>query len=818
MNSKVFERALFQAKNKPTKDADSGITQGFDEEGPQEDQMKDDELMEDVSRRSPTSPEILMNNLRGDVRSVDARYQELADMLGEQVASETPPEVLAMLQSKFAAEQAPSGIGALPPGQGMAPPPSMPPGAGAPMPTPPGGPQGGPPQPPQMPPDMPMPPQASQGMPPQGFAQGGIASLPQTGATYSRGIGYNGPEMETSAIVEQGRHGDTILAHLTPQQHQLLSSMGGGSTTNPKTGLPEHFLASAGPLLQNIAQRATPMVQAANTWGGRLMNPVLTKPTLEQGRSTLGTFMPRTAEGLEMAYPTVTQRLGAATEPMRQAIANAPATAKMGAALTAIPGGAAVMNAMGQGQTTPGMPMRNDGTDVPLPITRDSTGNPVFNQPPVPVGKGPLGLTPGESAVTPPSLVEEAMNPPTGPTSVEDLMTKQTGTPSEKKTLENRLDTYMKENLPVFEKYMGSNKEDTQIQALLLLADAGLQYATTGARSPMMALANAAKGLPGGLGQLAAQESARKSQIAGAALTSGLQTLAAEDKAAASLQKALIEKLSKSGELTTEDLGAGRTLYRNKQTGAPAGPPVVDPSISGAFLSSSFTPQVVNDDKGNPVGFESPYVTIKPKTQSIVYGKQAADNLEKEKSNLEFAIQSMDRTLGDIQGAYGPRSAISKLNNNIFVPVVPFSLTSPNLMAVEKKTKINSSIASAVKAVARTGDTGNIAVAEQNAARQLFGTDKPGDFFADPEINLKSFLTMRTELANRRLAIGSQLGYINQDVELSVPNMGTKNDPIPLQYFSYIKKQAGDNPTGSIYVKTPEGAITQISLSENIKQ
>jgi hypothetical protein len=433
MNSKVFERALFQAKNKPTKDADSGITQGFDEEGPQEDQMKDDELMEDVSRRSPTSPEILMNNLRGDVRSVDARYQELADMLGEQVASETPPEVLAMLQSKFAAEQAPSGIGALPPGQGMAPPPSMPPGAGAPMPTPPGGPQGGPPQPPQMPPDMPMPPQASQGMPPQGFAQGGIASLPQTGATYSRGIGYNGPEMETSAIVEQGRHGDTILAHLTPQQHQLLSSMGGGSTTNPKTGLPEHFLASAGPLLQNIAQRATPMVQAANTWGGRLMNPVLTKPTLEQGRSTLGTFMPRTAEGLEMAYPTVTQRLGAATEPMRQAIANAPATAKMGAALTAIPGGAAVMNAMGQGPTTPGMPMRNDGTDVPLVITRDSAGNPVFNQPPVPVGKGPLGLTPGESAVTPPSLVEDAMNPPTGPTSVEDLMTKQTGTPSEKK-------------------------------------------------------------------------------------------------------------------------------------------------------------------------------------------------------------------------------------------------------------------------------------------------------------------------------------------------------------------------------------------------
>jgi hypothetical protein len=332
----------------------------------------------------------------------------------------------------------------------------------------------------------------------------------------------------------------------------------------------------------------------------------------------------------------------------------------------------------------------------------------------------------------------------------------------------------------------------------------------------MMALANAAKRLPGGLGQLAAQESARKSQIKGAALTSGLQTLAAEDKANAALQKAMIEKLSKSGELTTEDLGAGRTLYRNKQTGAPAGPPVVDPSISDAFLNSAFTPQVVKDDKGNTVGFESPYVNARPKTQSLVYDKQTASALEKEKSNLEFAIQSMDRTLGDIQGAYGPGSAITKLNNNIFVPVVPF--TNPNLVAVEKKTKINSSIASAVKAVARTGDTGNIAVAEQNAARQLFGTDKPGDFFADPEINLKSFLTMRTELANRRLAIGSQLGYINQDVELSVPQTGTKNDPIPIEYVPYIKKQAGDNPTGSIYIKTPKGTVEQWSLSSKITE
>jgi hypothetical protein len=647
--------------------------------------------------------------------------------------------------------------------------------------------------------------------PPQGFAQGGIASLPQSGANYKTGVSYNGPQLQTSAIAQEGRQGDSMLAYLTPEQHAMLTSMGGGSTVNPKTGLPEHFLASMAPMANNVIQRAQPYAQAVNMYAGRLFQPMLTQPTLQQGRSTLGRFLPNTAEGMEMYYPTLTQRIGMATEPVRQAIANSPAAAKVGAALTAIPGAAAVSNAFGGREETPGMPMRNDGTDVPLVITRDAQGKPVYNQPPPPKGKG-------EEVVPEPSAVEKALNPPTEPKTVEDLMTQQTGVngPPKGQKLENRLDAYMKENLPVFEKYMGGNKEDTQVQALLLLADAGLQYATTGARTPMMALANAAKGLPGGLGQLAAQESARKSQISGAALTSGLQSIAAEDKANAALQKEVYKQLAGKGELTTEDLGAGRTLYRNKQTGAPAGPPVVDPSISGAFLSSSFTPQVVKDDKGNPVGFESPYVNIRPKTQSLVYDKQTASALEKEKSNLEFAIQSMDRTLGDIQGAYGPRSAIIKLNNNIFVPVVPF--TNPNLVAVEKKTKINSSIASAIKAVARTGDTGNIAVAEQNAARQLFGTDKPGDFFADPEINLKSFLTMRTELANRRLSIGSQLGYINQDVELSVPQTGTKNDPIPIEYAPYIKKQAGDNPTGSIYIKTPKGTVEQWSLSSKITE
>jgi hypothetical protein len=58
-------------------------------------------------------------------------------------------------------------------------------------------------------------PAAAAPMAPQGFAQGGIASL--------------------------GRNGDTMLAHINPQEAALLRSRGGSGSINPRTGLPEFF-------------------------------------------------------------------------------------------------------------------------------------------------------------------------------------------------------------------------------------------------------------------------------------------------------------------------------------------------------------------------------------------------------------------------------------------------------------------------------------------------------------------------------------------------------------------------------------------------
>jgi len=117
MKSKTLSRPMFM-------DAENvGIMQGFKDE----DEMMDmDEGYEtDVMiERMPDSPEILMNNLRGDMRSVDARTEELASLVGEDVAMDTPPEILALLQPVLAAQ---AGIGSLP--AGMPPPMGSPPSA-----------------------------------------------------------------------------------------------------------------------------------------------------------------------------------------------------------------------------------------------------------------------------------------------------------------------------------------------------------------------------------------------------------------------------------------------------------------------------------------------------------------------------------------------------------------------------------------------------------------------------------------------------------------------------------------------------------------
>ena len=86
----------------------------------------EDADMARMMNRTPDSPEILMNNLRGDMRSIDARREELADLVGMRQAEETPEGVLALLQPVLAQQDAMAAMPMPMPAPQM-PPPPMPP-------------------------------------------------------------------------------------------------------------------------------------------------------------------------------------------------------------------------------------------------------------------------------------------------------------------------------------------------------------------------------------------------------------------------------------------------------------------------------------------------------------------------------------------------------------------------------------------------------------------------------------------------------------------------------------------------------------------
>jgi hypothetical protein len=616
---------------------------------------------------------------------------------------------------------------------------------------------------------------------PRVFADGGIASL----GNFSEGV------------AQAGRNGDTVLAHMTPEQHQYLTELGGGVTINPQTGLPEHFMGMQAipQMMTNLGTRAAPYLQQANVLAGRaLYNPTLSAPTMTQSRSTLGTFGPKVVEGMEMYYPTFTQgiansRVGQMVAQGAERLAQTPTAMKAGAAIMSIPGAAYISDKL----SNPNMSAAN-------------------NNPPIIPGDPATGYRPpveevveGES--TPINYNNLPVAPGAAPTSEADK-NNQLIQQAVKKSRGERLDEYMAENVPIFEKYLGGDKDYNQAQALFVLADMGLKLAST--RKPgesfASAFARSAQGVPAGLSTIAAAEDQAKRQVKSAALTSGLQALAAEDKAASDLQKEIIKKGVSAGELIPTDLGGGLTTYRKKD-GQPAGMRV-DETITNSFLNSKFTPQATKNEKGEVTGFDTPYVRVSPPAQTVNLDKGTRERLASEVSRQEQALSAIDEAIKEYSGAFGPKAFFSNLKNNILVPVSPLD---PNVMTEQQRTKINMAMNIATKAIARTGDTGNIAVAEQQAAQSILG-DKPGTFFSDSEGALKRMMTVRTSLANQRLNTASQLGWLNQDVQLDVPNLGTASDPIPQDKMTYLKTMAKTFPNGQVYVNIG-GKSTPVLLS-----
>lgn len=760
MNDEILKRAMFSSSMSGPKPKDTmnvGIMQGFEDDDEEEDEDENEGPDEEMSsaeltRRTPQSPEILMNNLRGDMRSVDARYEELAQMVGEEAAMGTPPEVLALLQGQMAQQQQ-AGIGALPQA------PEMPPELMG----------GQPPMPPEMMAQEPMPPEM---MAPQGFADGGIVRLqgggdPRIAALLQRNFGARGPAPTATPSFSRG------LSLLPGAAADYLGNLGAGLSRNPLTRMGGYAGLAVG-LGDMVTQAGRGLRSTFGDIPIGAANPENTRALGLTGAQTRALGMPDT-----MRDTLDRQMLEGAVS-------------ATGSVMTPTPMFPA-----------PPLPTIERPMFTEQELIERSSRMPVA--PPTP-GRAldALTETPPEEAVAP---TEEV-----APTITVGGKAEAETTPSFIERVRKR-----KEELtPLFAELTTGDKNAQEIQALMLLADAGLKLASGSGRlgtSFATELALAGRDLPAGVAKLAAQKAERDTQVKTAALTAAINKVESEDKTVRDIQIAELKArqdyaklLWETGKVTRNSLGAGLTEMVDAR-GTLVGN-VLDPDVVKSFV----------DNRNTVSPNANPFSRVDAgATPLLLKDKSAREKAAGEISDIDSALTQLDNIAPVLERAYGPGSFVSKIREGIFVPL-GVNTKPTDVKALSQAQQLYAGLRSSMARVAG-GDTSRLSNQEQEWAQETLGA-KPGSFFSDPEQAAKQMLTMRTYLQNLRMVKGAALGYTDTLVQSEVPNTGTRNDPfvVPtdpakqVTLAGYITDAFRTRPEGSVYLRLPNGKVDQFPV------
>lgn len=789
MKDEILKREMFSM---PASKAarSSGIMEGF------EDEEVENEGMEDMPSmaRTPQNPEILMNTLRGDMRSVDARYMELAQMVGEEAAMETPPEVLAMLQIQLGQQQ--GGIGALPQGAAMMPP-NM---------------AGGAPAPGGMPPEaggMPMPP-----------GGGGIAPFSQGGAE----------------------------APPTPDGMPPIKAAAGA------------FITPLTRVAQYVSDKGGSAAQALNAYLGRaLMAP---QPTLErlvgpggyplsvQGRETLvrgpggqivegvGTRMaPYTTMG-PLQSPTFTEGL---REGARRFIETNP---KLAGALAGFPGGTALLESGIFSGGSDDAKLRafreqygfaeipGQAPDV-LAATPQRPGAPPAKPPAAPLAPPPAAQEPAPAAPAAEEgdrmgdFIIQALKSQEkrDEKALPDAFGEAVARPKPL-TRGERIKAGYEEMLPLYKELLGEDKESAKVNALLLLADAGLKLAGTRKPTFAMALAESASGLPRGFAAIAAQAKEQEGKIKAAALSDAINSVSEQDKYAQATRlkvlegdfRVLAEQVKQGGKAgaVLKDGGMGLRIAESKDGGSFLGASVDpnDPTVKSA-VASRFT---LRDT-------DNPFVENRGQAPTTVEtNKDERTKLGSTLRSLDNSLSTLDNIKGTFAQLYSPGTWVVDKVNNLLVPVSG-GLIRPDVDLAADATRMAAALEGISKAIASANNDGRVAVQEQEWARAVLGALKdPTAFFSNKELAAKTLNAIETALRNGRQQALTQLGYESNDYVMRTPSTGTQNDPFVIPsdanqqkiMFTFLGSTIGrlQDPRATVYVRTPDGRVSPFSPTQ----
>ena len=780
MKNEILERAMFAMPL--SKDArNSGIMAGFEEEMPED---AEDEGMEEMPpmARTPQNPEILMNTLRGDMRSMDARYQELAQMVGEEAAMDTPPEVLAMLQPQLAAPAA--GIGALPQAQAM-----MPPGAGMP------------------PPGMAMPPPDQMGAPQPAPA------MPQGGIPMPAGM-ESAPPFSPGAEAPQGyAYGGLVRGA------QMVGDKLGqyGSAANAALGRmfmnPERIMTQ--PYLENVRGAGGRFTAEQIQRGGDVS---LLAPTFTQG---LQQGVARVAE----QYPRLTSALSAspmagmfATLPFVQGSSDTARTAEQEKArqdlINQIPTG-------GYPPAPPADDPRRAGAPTPTSVPAPALA---------------AVAPPMAAATTEPeqAAVDQRQMDATTKTDADPLGTfinqklkafderAAKGKPLSKM---ERIKASQAEYAPLFEELLGSDKESAKINALLLLSEAGLKLASTAKPTFAMALADSFAGVPRGFAAIAAQEREMGIKTKTAALQQAITDVDAQDKYAQQLQLQVLKgdyellkeqaKQSAKGNVL-EDAGVGgRNNKAANGTFLGFSIDPNDPAVTSA-INSRYTLRQTDNPYVNNMG-EAP--------TTVVTDKAARLELASTLSAHNNSLKSIEIAKNSLSQLYSPGTFFVDKVNNLIVPIDFTGAVRPDLSQEAAKSTLMTLQNALSKSIASANNSGRTAVQEQEWARQLTeAIANPTGFFKDRELAAKTLTAIETSIRNARQETLTQLGFEGNDYVMRTPNTGTKNDPFPISadpaeqkmMYTFLGSTVGklQDSKALVHLRMPNGQIQQFTPTQ----
>lgn len=717
MKKSVMQRPMFAGM--APKSGSKGILSYFDEELDNE----------DYAERTPENLEIIANNLRGDMRSMDERYLELAQLVGES-AFETPEEVITLMQSQMGqqqqnnAEPAPAsgaggGIAAFGGGQTEQPP--------APMP---------------------------QGQPPLQMANGGyVAHMSNGGDPRFPGLNERLLELERQQRSQRfggfGREMDKMTNFLNRQLQTGAPTSASGKPV-PFVDKSGRFYQPVGGANPNMPSRGFPMPSKFNIGrfatgmgipgmvGGYAADALISSDA-NKGQLYGSSF------GLETGEETAGMVGG---EPVFEPVAPSPVDPQMREAVakTGWVGDLArpqLMADLGAGPTT-------------------------------------------EEIVRGEAPTERSLGPKLAPETTVSPADKEPPKPTPKDYRER-----VRDKMDIYSEFLGADPEARKAQALFLLAEAALNVADAKGRSIGERLSTGLKGLPAGMAAIGAEADKDRRAIAAAAISSVEQEYSDARKAAAALAKAaagkkgpINEKVqslymsisARNPEMSEEarwqyaiDRENG-TIYQDEKTKEEYD------KIGGGIRWTPYKP--LGPNSAGYIDPSNPFARTSEQTLETVVAPDQRKALLEEREKLQRNIPMYDRFLADIYGdtvGILPtiKSGVSQVTLAL-VGDVGFGLTNVEKNAIRQKSGL------ANEYVTRGLFRNNSRVSNLDMTRAEGLAKDPNKLMQSSEQVVTTIQNFAVQDMNRLAEIDHLLGLSPELRQIDRIPSGSKTDPMPV--------------------------------------